>query len=101
MPDAYAAKLAPDLKVKTTVRYAGASPGVRADVTAPTGGPAGRDVRALEAGRLKHPLFGNKKHWYTNRIKRGFASETLRKTRPLIVRELDSEIARVRKDLER
>ncbi len=99
MPDRYAKALAPDLKIETTVRYAGPAPGVRADVSAPTGGK-GRDVSAIEAGRLKHPLFGNRGHWYTDRIKRRVFAETLGRTRPLIVRRLDAEIARVRKDLE-
>lgn len=101
MPAGYARALGPDLKVKTQVRFAGSRPGVRARVSAPTGGPKGREVSAVEAGRLKHPLFGNKSHWYTNRIKRGFASSTLRKTQPQIVKELDDELAAVRKDLEK
>lgn len=101
MPNNYARVLAPDLKVKTQVRFAGPKPGVGANVSAPTGGPKGRDISAIEAGRLKHPLFGNKSHWYTSRIKRRFAAETLSKTRPEIVREIDSELAAVRRDLEK
>lgn len=100
MPNRYSHLVAANLKVKTTVRYSGNLPGVTATVTAPTGGPKGRDVPALERGQLAHPLFGNKSHWYRNRIKRGFASDTLRKTRSLIVKELDSELESVRRDLE-
>lgn len=100
VPNRYAALLGASLRVKTQVRLSGPAAGVQAQVSAPTGGPKGRDITAIERGRLKHPLWGNKSHWYTDKIRRGFAAETLRKTKPLIVKELDSELARIRKDLE-
>ncbi len=31
-----------------------------------------RDVRAVNAGILRHPVFGNRKNWATTRVKRGF-----------------------------
>jgi len=31
-----------------------------------------RDIRALEQGKLRHPLFKNRDRWYTTRIREGF-----------------------------
>lgn len=101
MPGGYAPVLAADLKVATTVRFAGASPGVTARVSAPTGGPKGRNVRELEAGALRHPLFGDKAHWYRQRVRSGFASVPLKAMQPAIVRQIDSELAGVARDVER
>lgn len=101
MPSGYAPELAADLKVSTSVRFAGANPGVTAAVSAPTGGKHGREVTRLEGGLLSHPLFGNRKHWYRQRVRRGFASVPLKAIRPQIRREIDSEVSAVARDVER
>lgn len=102
MPGGYAPALTADLKIATTVRFTGAAPGVTVRVTAPTGGSKGRQVRTMEDfGVLRHPLFGNKKHWYSQRIRRGFASTPLKAIRPQIVREIDAELAGIKRDVER
>lgn len=101
MPSGYTPALSSDLEVKTSVRFAGANPGVTARISAPTGGPKGRDVIALEAGRLSHPLFGDKSRWYRQRVRRGFASVPLKAIRPQIVREIDLELREVARDVER
>lgn len=31
-----------------------------------------REIRSLEAGKLRHPLFGRKKRWYVTSIRPGF-----------------------------
>jgi hypothetical protein len=100
MPTGYAPVLAADLKVSTTVRFAGANPGVTVQVSAPTRGK-GREVEALERGTLRHPLFGQRGHWYGQRVRRGFASVPLRAIRPHIGRQIDSELAEIRHDVER
>ncbi len=101
MPSGYAPSLMADLVVKTSVRLTGSAPGVTATVTAPTGGPKGREVLALESGRLRHPLFGNKRHWYEQRVKRGFASKPLKEIRPRIVDRIDSELDRIATEIKR
>ena len=101
VPNGYAPVLSRDLRVSTSVRLAGTSPGVTARVFAPTGGKLGRDVTALERGTLRHPLFGNRGFWYRQRVRRGFASVPLRAIRPLIVREIDRELAAISRDVER
>lgn len=96
LPDRYAGVLGPDLKVSTSVRFAGSAPGVGLSITAPTGGPQGRDIRALEfRGVLAHPLFGNRGHWYRQQVTRGFASKPLKAVQPQIVRELDAALENV------
>jgi len=62
LPNRYAATLDADVRIGTSVRTAGGDPGVSV-----TGTPAGktRKLRDLDAGRLTHPLFGDREHWYT------------------------------------
>jgi hypothetical protein len=99
MPDRYAGLLTRDLKVSTSVRFSGSAPGVTVSVSAPTGGPQGRDVSSLERGRLSHPLFGDKSHWYRQSVTRGFASKPVQAIRPKIVAEIDQELDKVSRDV--
>lgn len=39
----------------------------------------GHDLAALNRGRLRHPLFGNRKHWYTQTIATGFFTKPIEK----------------------
>jgi hypothetical protein len=45
---------------------------------------AGRsiDLRSLDAGRLRHPLFGNRKHWYQQSVKPNWWTEPMEKGIP-------------------
>jgi hypothetical protein len=99
MPGGYAPVLAGSLLVKTSASVTSGRVSVR--VSAPTGGKFGREVRQLEAGNLRHPLFGNRGFWYRQRVRRGFASVPLRATRPWIVKRIDSELAAIARDVER
>jgi hypothetical protein len=99
VPSGYQPTLVAGLKVETLVSFAGASPGVDARITAPTGGPKGRDIARLERGQLKHPLFGDKSRWYTTRFKPRFAKTALVSTRPKIVKEIDDELDEIAREL--
>lgn len=99
VPNRYASVLGPDLRVATTVSLSAGR--VTARVSAPTGGKFGREVRQLEAGNLRHPLFGNRGWWYRQRVRRGFASVPLRAIRPHIVRQIDAELAAIKRDVEK
>ncbi len=99
MPDRYAGLLERDLKVSTSVRFSGSAPGVSVSVSAPTGGPQGRDVSSLERGRLSHPLFGDRSHWYRQSVTRGFASKPIKAIRSKIVADIDDELAAVADDV--
>lgn len=98
IPSGFAPTLAAGLKVDTSVSFAG-NPGVTAKVSAPTGKPKGRAVVDFERGRLKHPLFGNRSHWYTTRMKPGFAKAALRSTKTVIVRAIDRELEEIKREL--
>lgn len=99
MPDRYAGLLAKDLHISTSVRFSGSAPGVTASVSAPTGGPQGRDVSSLERGRLSHPLWGNRHHWYRQTVTRGFASKPVRESKPAIVAQIDRELEQISDDV--
>jgi hypothetical protein len=98
VPNRYAAVLGPDLRVATTVSLSAGR--VTARVSAPGSGKLGREVRQLEAGNLRHPLFGNRGWWYRQRVRRGFASVPLRAIRPHIVKQIDAELAAIKRDVE-
>ena len=61
LPDRYAATLAEDLRLGTNVRTNERDPGV-----ALTGQATGktRKLRDLDAGRIHHPLFGDREKWF-------------------------------------
>lgn len=99
MPSGYGPTLVAGLEVETSMRFAGASPGVSARVSAPTGGPHGRDVARLERGLLKHPVFGNRSVWATTRVKPRFAKTALVSTRSEIVDEIDDELNEIAREL--
>jgi len=61
MPDRYADILARDLVVHTR---AGIGSGVNVIARAPTLGRGGRKIRQRDEGRITHPLFGDRQHWY-------------------------------------
>lgn len=101
MPSGYAPALAKDLKVRTLVTFAG-NPGVTAFVSAPTGGSkGGRAVKALEEGLLRHPLFGNKGHWYRQRVRAGLAKGALKLVKGQIVDGMDREVEKIMADIVR
>lgn len=61
----------------------GKNPGVRI-----TSGKRGHDMRAIDRGRLRHPVFGNKKVWVTQQVTPGWFSQTLADGAPAVRREL-------------
>lgn len=52
------------------------------------GRPRRRDLPTLNRGILRHPLFGNRSHWYsqTRGVKRGFVTDGVRRSEGRIVR---------------
>lgn len=39
----------------------------------------GMDLQSLDRGRLRHPLFGNRGHWYDQPVRRGWWTLSLYK----------------------
>lgn len=107
MPSGYAPALTADLRVRTSVRFAGPHPGVTAIVSAPTGGPRGRAVKALERGVLRHMDIRDmgkprrERRWHAQKVRSGFASIPLKATKQQIISEIDDELAAVARDVER
>jgi hypothetical protein len=62
LPDVYAAALDADLRIGISVRTNERNPGVSI-----TGTPLAkaRKLRNLDEGRLTHPLYGDREHWFT------------------------------------
>lgn len=71
MPGAYKSLLTGSLRHRVSRRSAGNQARVIL-ATYADGKQQRREIRALEAGALRHPLFGRKKRWYVTRIRPGF-----------------------------
>jgi hypothetical protein len=65
LPDRYAAALDEDLRLGVNVRTNERDPGVA--ITGQSRSKA-RKLRNLDEGRLTHPLFGDREHWYTQEL---------------------------------
>ena len=63
LPRRYAAELGADVRIGVNVRTGVRDPGVA--VTGQTQGGRGRKLRNLDAGRLTHPVYGNREVWRT------------------------------------
>lgn len=42
------------------------------------------NARMIDRGVVRHPLFGNRDHWYTTQVQPGFASRPLNALRPAV-----------------
>ncbi len=58
-------------------RSTGAGAGVRI-----VGTKSGHDLEAIDRGSLRRPLFGNRKHWFSQSVHPGFFSDTIRERAP-------------------
>jgi len=83
MPSGYGPLLARSTKVYIRV---GGGAAFKATVRVlATGVREQRDVRALNRGSLRHPLFGNRKRWYVTRARPGFVDVPVEKARHRVV----------------
>lgn len=96
MPAKYVGKLSGDLRLTTSKRTSASNPGVAIRAKAKK-----RRVDLINAGKLSHPLYGNRKHWYTTTIKPGFftseAQKGARKAQDEIRKSMDAVAAKVAK----
>jgi hypothetical protein len=70
LPSGYAPVMAADVRVSTSLR----NNGISLRVYAPGKGDQ-RDVRAIDEGRLRHPVFGHRTRWVAQRVRPGFVEE--------------------------
>lgn len=76
LPSGYAPVMARAVRVATRVTSAGSSVKGSVKVSA-RGRRENRDVRTINAGRLRHPLFGLRRHWFNTTVKPRFVSDPL------------------------
>ncbi len=110
LPDTYAAELVPSLRMTTSTTTSGDQVTVRISTTAQGRGGNPRQVGDLEAGRVKHPVFGRsralKRHavhratsrlnpWVTQAVKPKFVTEPMEAGRPGVRREIEAAVDRV------
>lgn len=73
-------------RVTTKVRMSGRQAGVRIVGT-------GRlNIDALDRGSLRHPLFGNKAHWFGQSVRPGWWSRPIEDAAPQIAADLEQAI---------
>lgn len=94
VPDAYAAQLAPRLRVSGRRRMGQRNPALYLVGTA-KGRRSPRFVGPLDKGILRHPLFENRDHWFSNRVRPGFWVEPLTEGADKVRRELVEALDRI------
>lgn len=95
MPDRYANVLEADLKVSASKQSSRVRYGVQVRVQGRT---RNRQVRNLEAGMLRHPVFGRMSQpWKTqfDGMKAGFFADAVDEVRPQIVRDIRAVVKRI------
>jgi hypothetical protein len=99
LPAGYAPVMARSLRQVTTTRL-GPDAGVSLRLYA-VGRTAERDVERIDLGVLRHPLFGNRLHWYGQKVTAGFVRNPFKAKRPDIVRAIDAALNDIRQRVER
>lgn len=54
-----------------------------------------RDVRTIDAGRLRHPVWGNRRNWSTTNVVPGFASRAVDRVADRVLDEATEGIERI------
>jgi hypothetical protein len=97
LPDPYAEVLAGDMTIRVSNRVRAGGQTVR--ITAPERGSrlvARRRLLDLNRGVLKHPLFGNRRHWYAQAVRPLFFDEPIEQNAPRIRQEIEDALERVK-----
>lgn len=89
LPNRYAAALDADLRIGTSVRTNERNPGV--SLTGQARAKA-RRLRTLDAGRLSHPLWGDRAHWYTQGVQPGWFSGPAEDATPAVRAGIDEAL---------
>lgn len=85
LPGGYGPLMSRAVKVATRVT-AGRDVKATVHVTA-KGKREERDVRRVNRGQLRHPLYGNRKHWYATTVRRGFVDDPVEDARKRVIRK--------------
>jgi hypothetical protein len=87
LPSGYAPVMAAAVKVSTSLR----SGGVSLRVYAP-GKSEQRDVRSIDEGRLRHPVFGHRDRWVAQRVRPGFVGDPTRQLAEHIQDDIEAAV---------
>lgn len=91
MPSGYGPTLSRSLRFRTAIKETRHT----ADVLVRVFGDGRRERRmvpALNRGRLRHPLYGNRNWWFDQRVRPGFVDRPADRLMPNIAREMNAVI---------
>lgn len=91
------AAIAAKTKIGTRTRLSGQRVGVEIRGTS----RQIKGLRALNAGRLRHPVWGNREVWVEQAVEPGFFSEPIEKDEPRIRRGIQEAMADIARKVER
>jgi hypothetical protein len=100
LPDRYAAVLAPALKVGQSWRTGGSVTGLVLTGYA-KGKRSRRYVKAINAGILRHPVYGNRAAWVAQQVRPGFWDEPMANSKEKPTEEIQQALDDVAKKLAR
>lgn len=100
VPSRYAGVLAPLIRTSFSTGLRGGGLGYTFEVYA-KGRKEDRDVRAVNAGRLRHPLFGSREWWIDQRVRGGFVDRPVDKLGQQIAKEVDAAVEKVAAKIEK
>lgn len=85
-------------QAKFTVKTRGGrNPGIR--ITATGKGKKKIDLNALDRGVVRHPLFGNRRHWYAQRVTPLWFTRPMEANSGNVLRELEQAVADIERDI--
>jgi hypothetical protein len=87
LPSGYAPTMAAAVRVSTSLKRGGMS----LRVYAPGKGDE-RAVRAINAGVLRHPVFGHRARWVEQRVRPGFVDDPARRLADRVQHEIESAV---------
>jgi hypothetical protein len=101
LPRGYALELSKTVKISVRRRASGKNPAVYLVAKAKTPGGKDRDLASLNRGRLRHPLFGNRRHWFDQKVRPDWWTDPLLQSAPQarkeIVKAIDDVAAKLAK----
>lgn len=99
-PRRYALELKKSLRIETKKRPI-RDPAITLGGVAKTQRGKDRNLSALNRGRLRHPLYGNRKHWFNQQVKTGWWDEPLSDGADEVRQELVNVLDDIGRKLER
>ena len=94
MPSGYGPTLAKSLRFRTAIKETAHTADVVVRVYG-DGRRERREVPALNRGRLRHPLYGNRNRWFDQRVRPGFVDRPADRLMPEAARQMRAVISYV------